>query len=59
MLPERVTTAEKMKIVWDLANQGIPRMKGAIAEIAERLKLSDSTVYRYISLWEKASDKKS
>ena len=27
--PERMTRQEKMEIVWELANQGIPRMKGA------------------------------
>lgn len=47
--PERMTRKEKMEIVWDLADRGIPRMKGAISEIARQLKLSESTVYRYIS----------
>ena len=47
--PERMTRKEKMEIVWDLANRGIPRMKGAISEIAQQLKLSESTIYRYIS----------
>ena len=50
--PERMTRQEKMEIVWELANQGIPRMKGAISEIAKQLELSESTVYRYISLKE-------
>lgn len=47
-----MTRQEKMEIVWELANQGIPRMKGAISEIAKQLELSESTVYRYISLKE-------
>lgn len=47
--PERMTRREKMEIVWNLADCGIPRMKGAISEIARQLKLSESTVYRYIS----------
>lgn len=47
--PERMTREEKMKIVWELSEQGIPRMKGAISEIARQLKLSDSTIYRYIN----------
>lgn len=55
--PERMTRMEKMKIVWELADQGIPRMKGAISEIARQLQLSESTVYRYIS--QKASEKDS
>ena len=50
--PERMTRQEKMEIVWELTNQGIPRMKGAISEIAKQLELSESTVYRYISLKE-------
>ncbi len=48
--PERMTRNEKMEIIWKLTDQGIPRMKGAISEIARQLKLSESTVYRYISL---------
>ena len=47
--PERMTRQEKMEIVWELTKQGIPRMKGAITEIAKQLELSESTVYRYIS----------
>ena len=47
--PDRMTRQEKMEIVWELADQGIPRMKGAISEIAKQLELSESTVYRYIS----------
>ena len=50
--PERMTRQEKMEIVWELTNQRIPRMKGAISEIAKQLELSESTVYRYISLKE-------
>lgn len=53
ILPERMTRDEKMQIVWELAEQGIPRMKGAIAEIAKQLNMSESTVYRYISQREK------
>lgn len=53
ILPERMTRDEKMQIVWQLADQGIPRMKGAIAEIARQLDMSESTVYRYISQKEK------
>lgn len=49
---ERMTRQEKMEIVWELTNQRIPRMKGAISEIAKQLELSESTVYRYISLKE-------
>lgn len=48
--PERMTRQEKMEIIWKLVDHGIPRMKGAIAEIAKQLELSESTVYRYINL---------
>lgn len=51
--PERMTRTEKMQIVWALTDQDIPRMKGAVAEIAKQLQLSESTVYRYISQHEK------
>lgn len=51
--PERMTREEKMQIVWNLTDQDIPRMKGAVAEIARQLQLSESTVYRYISQHEK------
>lgn len=51
--PERMTRAEKMQIVWTLTDHDIPRMKGAVAEIAKQLQLSESTVYRYISQHEK------
>ena len=54
--PERMTRKEKIEIVWELADQGIHRMKGAISEIARQLKLSESTVYRYISLKNEKND---
>lgn len=47
--PKRMTTEEKKEIVRKLHEQGIPRMKGAVAEIARQLHLAESTVYRYIS----------
>lgn len=51
--PDRMTREEKMQIVWNLTEQDIPRMKGAVSEIAKQLQLSESTVYRYISQHEK------
>ncbi len=51
--PDRMTREEKMQIVWTLTEQDIPRMKGAVSEIAKQLQLSESTVYRYISQHEK------
>lgn len=46
---ERMTRQEKQQVVQTLADQGVTRMKGAIAEIARQLSMSESTVYRYIS----------
>jgi predicted transcriptional regulator YheO len=47
--PARMTREEKRQVVWTLAEHGIPRMKGAVAEIARQLDLSESTVYRYLN----------
>lgn len=47
--PERMSRDEKMKIVWELDDQGVTQMKGAVFEIAKQLKISESTIYRYIS----------
>ena len=44
-----MTRDEKKQVVSALNAQGIPRMKGAITQIAKQLKMSESTVYRYIS----------
>lgn len=49
ILPDRMNRDEKMEIVKKLNEQGIPRMKGAVSEIAKQLKISESTVYRYIN----------
>ncbi len=47
--PDRMTREEKMCIVQELAQQGVSSVKGGVAEIARQLKLSESTVYRYLS----------
>ncbi len=47
--PERMSRDEKMQIVWELDDQGVTQMKGAVFEIAKQLKISESTIYRYIS----------
>ncbi|MCQ2558937.1 MAG: PAS domain-containing protein [Oscillospiraceae bacterium] len=47
--PERMTREEKMRVVQELAEQGVAGVKGAVAEIAKQLDLSESTVYRYLS----------
>lgn len=51
--PERMTREEKMEIVRELSKQGVAGIKGAVAEIARQLSLSESTVYRYIALTDK------
>lgn len=48
-LPDRLKKSEKEAIVIKLKNQGVLRMKGAVAEIARQLRISEPTVYRYIN----------
>lgn len=47
--PERLTREEKRKIVQELDEQGISKIKGGVSEIARLLEISESTVYRYIN----------
>lgn len=47
--PERLTREEKRKIVQELDEQGISKIKGGVSEIARLLEVSESTVYRYIN----------
>lgn len=47
--PERLTRDEKRKIVQELDEQGISKIKGGVSEIARLLEISESTVYRYIN----------
>lgn len=46
---QRMTAKEKKKVVMILKRQGVTRMKGAVAEIANKLDISVPTVYRYMS----------
>ena len=46
--PEHMTQEEKVAIVHELSSQGVSSIKGGIAEIARRLQISESTVYRYL-----------
>lgn len=46
--PERMTREEKTEIVRELSQQGVSSVKGGVAEIARQLKISESTVYRYL-----------
>lgn len=45
----RMSLEEKVQIVHRLNEQGVLRMKGAIAEIAVQLGISEPTVYRYLN----------
>lgn len=49
MLPSRMRLKEKVAIVHKLKDQGVLKMKGAVAEIARQLEISEPTVYRYIN----------
>ena len=43
-----MTQEEKIAIVQELASQGVSSIKGGVAEIATKLQISESTVYRYL-----------
>lgn len=47
--PQRMSRQEKINIVHELNEQGVLTMKGAVAEIALQLCISEPTVYRYLS----------
>lgn len=46
--PSRMTTEEKKKIVEELDGKGVFLFKGAVAEVAQKLDVSEQTVYRYL-----------
>lgn len=46
--PERMSTDEKIEIVQKLNNKGVFLLKGAVNEVAKKLKISEPTIYRYI-----------
>ncbi|MCY6372719.1 helix-turn-helix transcriptional regulator [Clostridium ganghwense] len=47
--PERMSPEEKMSIVHKLDEKGVFLLKGAVGEVAEYLKTSENTIYRYIN----------
>lgn len=49
ILPERMSQEEKMEVVRKLNKNGVFLVKGSIGRIAETLKVSEATVYRYLS----------
>lgn len=46
--PERMSPEEKKQIVRNLSEQGVFLLKGAVSEVARRLKTSEPTIYRYL-----------
>ncbi|WP_198408410.1 helix-turn-helix transcriptional regulator [Desulfitobacterium hafniense] len=47
--PERMSPEEKIQIVQSLSEQGLFLLKGAVSEVAKRLKTSEPTIYRYLN----------
>ena len=47
---ERLTQEEKMRVVKILSDKGIFMLKGAVSGVAEKLHVSEATLYRYIRL---------
>lgn len=47
---ERMSSEEKSAIVQELRDNGIFKIKGAITKVASRLKVSESTIYRYLAM---------
>ena len=47
--PERLSQAEKLEIVHRLDQKGIFLVKGAIAELAESLRTTETSIYRYLN----------
>lgn len=54
ILPERMTSDEKMNVVSTLNDRGVFMLKGAIKDVAKHLVVSEATVYRYL---QKINDK--
>ncbi|MDR3166041.1 MAG: PAS domain-containing protein [Synergistaceae bacterium] len=46
--PMRMTIEEKKNIVCELNARGVFLLKGAVAEVASRLDVSEQTIYRYL-----------
>lgn len=46
--PSRLTTEEKKEIVEELDGKGVFLFKGAVAEVAQKLDVSEQTIYRYL-----------
>lgn len=49
ILPERMSQQEKIEIVKKLSSNGVFLVKGSVSKVAAILKVSDATIYRYLS----------
>lgn len=49
MPPERLSPEEKIDIVQKLNDLGVFLLKGSVSEVADQLKISETTVYRYLN----------
>ncbi|WP_088042865.1 transcriptional regulator [Bacillus sp. EAC] len=47
--PERLSIDEKLNVVRTLNEAGLFLLKGGVSELANKLKVSEATVYRYLS----------
>ena len=47
--PARMRMQEKMEVTQTLQEQGVLSMRGAVAELAEKLNVSVPTIYRYMA----------
>lgn len=47
--PERLSIGERSEIIRILNEKGVFLIKGAVAEVAKQLKVSENTIYRYIN----------
>jgi len=47
--PERLSASERITVVEDLNESGLFLLKGGLAALAERLNVSEPTIYRYLS----------
>ncbi len=47
---DRLNQEEKIEIVRDLESKGVFMLKGAVSEVAEKLSVSEATLYRYIRI---------
>jgi predicted transcriptional regulator YheO len=50
---ERMSQKEKLEVVHKLNNNGIFLLKGIVSVVAEELKTSEATIYRYLSKMKK------